>query len=397
MGWVGEFFWTHGPIVLGTPELRRVWHATLPKSDAVRLTGIKKAFSRFENEHGPAWVLPGGNHTTWIPVDARSGFLVRRDNYLHPRRVEMLVDILEPSWFTGPWRKLTSFHAETPLHLFDTVSGAIAAHEGEELQKAQAESRCDNYFVLELDAGDYVVHKSQATIVVESREAVVTVFRLRREGHTMPTLVSVEKPSKPEPLQVTSGTIELAKSLKFVGTDGGPFVLIHESDLARWYGVVDEDGEFIDEPDDADYWRACGIGMVGVVEGIRGVQTLAIDGPIAHAFHRTADGGIFIGWQGADTAAGCLAAVLAQTEDAWSYEDFTFEIRGPAILMDANRDGRDFDRERWPRIELETGRYLVAQLVVSATNEFDGEVRHPDGTLERLMVSAIRLRGPLRD
>ena len=397
MSWVGEYYWTHGPIVLGPNELREAWRAELPKRDAKKLNRIEKSFASFDSEHGSAFVLPGGEHTTWIPVDSRSGFLVRRDDYLHPRRVEMLAELLDASWFTGPWRKVTSFRVKAPLHLFDVVSGAVAAHDGEELARAQATSRCGDYFVLELEPGPYVVHESRATVVVESREAALSVFRIVREGHVMPVLDPVPKPTKPEPLIIEPRTVELAESLQFVGTDGGPFVVIHERDLADWYGVVDEDGELIDEPGDADYWRACEIGYAGLVEGIRGVSVLAISGPIAHAFFRTGDGGFFIGWQGADTAAGCLGAVLAQPEDVWEYDDFTWEVTGPALMMDANRDGRDFDRERWPRVELEPGKYLVARLVASSTHEFDGEVRHPDGRIERLMVSAVRLRGPIHE
>lgn len=391
MGWVGDYYWTHGPIVLAPAAQRRAWRESLSASEAKKLVGVKKALSVQNTKGGRAIVLPGGNHTTWIPIDSRSGYLVRRQNHLHPRYVEELFEELDPSWFEGPWRKVATLSIAGELHLFDTVAGGIAA-QGDDT----GESRCDEYFVLELDPGRYVVHRSRTTFAVQSREAEVTIFRLVREGHEMPELTSVPKPTKPEPLAIAPATVELAKSLEFVGTDGGPFVLVHEDDLRRWYGVLDEDGEFLDQDEDADYWRACVGGYVEVVEGCRGIEVLSIQGPIGHAFHPTHDGGLFIGWQGADSAAGCLGAVLAQSEEAWAYRDFTWRVRGPAILMDANRDGRDFDRERWPVIDLEPGEYLVAVLFGDSAYEF-GEVRHPDGRLEKLMVCAVRLRGPMKD
>lgn len=393
MGWVGDYYWTHGPIVLAPDSLRRAWREELSVSEARKLAGARKALSVQKTKSGPAIVLPGGKHTTWLPIDSRCGFLVRQDKYLHPRYVEELFEELDPSWFEGPWRKVTTISIDEPLHLFDAVAGGLAEHGDDE----EGQSRCDEYFVLELDPGRYVVQRSRATVVVQSREAEVVIFRLVREGHTMPKLSPVPKPMKPPPLPIARETVELASSLEFVATDGGPFVLIHADDLGRWYGVLDENGEFLDDDQDADYWRACVNEHVAVVEGCRGIQVLSIQGPISHAFHRTHDGGLFIGWQGADTAAGCLGAVLAQSEDAWAYRDFTWRVRGPAILMDANRDGRQLDRDRWPVVDLEPGEYLVGVLFGDSTHELDGEVQHPDGRIEKLMVSALRLRGPMKD
>ena len=395
MGWVGEYHWSHGPIVIASDALRRRWRASMSVGDAKKLAAAKKAFARLTLSEGSALVLPGGNHTTWIPLDRRSGYLVRRQKYLHPRYVEALFESLEPSWFEGPWKKVGTVTVDEDLHLFDVAATGLAQHGAD----PEDVSRCGDWFVLELDAGRYEIHRSRMTLAVEARDAEIEIFRVLRSGHDIPVVEGAPKPSKPVPLRIDDAVSEAAASLTFVGTDGGPLVLVHEDDLPRWYGVVDEDGEFVDDADgDADYWRACaGAGDAALVEGCRGVQVLALRDPIAHAFHRTRDGGIFVAWQGADTAAGLLGAVLAQSEDAWAYRDFTWRVRGPALLMDANRDGRDFDRERWPVIELEAGDYLVAVLFGDGAHEFDGEVRHPDGTVERVMVSAVRLRGPMTD
>ena len=55
--------------------------------------------------------------------------------------------------------------------------------------------------------------------------------------------IAVPKPTKPEPLIIDTKTVELAESLQFVGTDGGPFVVIHERDGWRHAYLHARDGK----------------------------------------------------------------------------------------------------------------------------------------------------------
>jgi len=373
-------------LVVGPAALRSRWFEGLPKKEAIALATSRKALTSFEYAEGTAWVLKGGNHTVWIPIDDDCGMLVRRIDYLDGRRLADLFD-LDLSWFEGPWKKLGTMELAAGAELFDSVAPPIAKPPTNRarLEKARETERCHEYVPLGLAAGRYTLHSCKTHISVSSRDIGVSAIRVVREGRSMPRLTPVPRREKPEPITITKDAVRAAKAMRFVETDGGPFVLVHETDLKRWWGVFDQDAEPVDEPADADYWRAC-LSDVGLVEGQRGIEVLSVPGPVGHAFVRTRNGGLFIGWQGADTAAGCLAAVKAQPEDVWEDIGGTWRARGPARLIDANRDGRALDRERWLAVDLPAATYVVE------TMSFLGQARHPQGAVEDLSVSAVRFR-----
>lgn len=96
-------------------------------------------------------------------------------------------------------------------------------------------------------------------------------------------------------------------------------------------------------------------------------------------------GGPLVRWQGANTGAGLLAAALdvdeyEGTELTWTHPG------GGLVLMDAAEDGRAEElMEPACRFELPAGTYVLSRLY------WEGEAAHPDGTVEELMVAAIRL------
>jgi predicted DNA-binding WGR domain protein len=49
----------------------------------------------------------------------------------------------------------------------------------------------------------------------------------------------------------------LAKKLRFVGTEGGPLLILPQELLLSWNGVFDADGKYIFETKPCDYSRAC--------------------------------------------------------------------------------------------------------------------------------------------
>ncbi len=383
--WIGSYGWEHGPIVLAPPAARERWKAGFTKADGDLLAAVRKRASSLELPEGEALVFPKGRHSSWLPIDGSAGMLVRRKGYLPPDLIEELFGSLHASFFDG-WRKIGEWSLDGPRVWVDTVAYAVGGHDDRvELDEALARSRCTEALALELEPGTYVLHVSLTTLAVGSREVEMEAIRFLREGRDAPQLAAAVRPKKPDPITAPPKAAELAEDLRFVGTDGGPLVLVHEKELEGWRGVLGEDDQYVDEPGDADYWRAC-VPAGRVIEGVRGVRALSLEGPIAHAFVPTDDGGVFLAWQGADSAAGCVAALLAQPESAWEPTDERWESTGPAWLFDANRDGRELDREAWIRVELPPGDHRISVLP-----GFDGEVKHEDGRVEPVSITAVRL------
>lgn len=194
------------------------------------------------------------------------------------------------------------------------------------------------------------------------------------------------KPRTPALLQVTAEVAEQARALEFTSTMGGPLILIAEVDLPSWFGACDERGTFIDEPGDADYWRACE-NRHKVVESISGVPALVLDGPDPHAFFSTDAGGMFCVWVGCDTEAGILTVALSHPDESWEPMNTRWRARHRRhVLVDAVVYGAKPHDLPSQIVELEPGDYALTK-----SPYFQGSVRHPDGTIEELWTYALRL------
>jgi len=93
-------------------------------------------------------------------------------------------------------------------------------------------------------------------------------------------------------------------------------------------------------------------------------------------------------WVGADTPAGVLTVALSRPEGEWRDLGVVWEAREREHwIVDTCLDGRNPDDAYSQAVSLEPGRHALLEVP-----EFRGEVRHPDGTVEKLMTYAFWLR-----
>ncbi|MFF3351094.1 Imm21 family immunity protein [Streptomyces sp. NPDC002917] len=136
--------------------------------------------------------------------------------------------------------------------------------------------------------------------------------------------------------------------LAWVESMGGPLIVVPVSALSQWGGSTKEgalagSGAVVD-----DYDRACDVDDLAalIAVGSSGTQALLLaDEPATSCYLE--EHHAFLRWLAADSEADLLAAAEAVlTDPATVWEDCgTWEIDGPAILMDSAEAGADLNIE----------------------------------------------------
>lgn len=347
---IGDPYWIHGPLVFGPAKLaerfacdyeqvREVFAAmreaeanTLPSPSIVELFGA------------PVLILPGGTPTHFVALGG-GGVFVRPHKQLGRRK---------PESFEVDHELASELVVGEDWQLFDSMSGA----EGKQAS-VRAKARLD----VPLAPGRYrVEHNTPAPL----HQLEYSALRLLPVGATKPTTVPVVRKEFP----IDAAMRKLAKTLRFLETEGGPFVALPERALAKWTGVGDEDDE------DDDYERACSARgfVLGEQEG------LVLDEPDSTAVLPTDEGVVFLRWVGADRAVDLLAALPHAKR--WKKSKPTFRAKGPLVLFDAALEGRKLGKRKRLDVPLRKGEYVIEWTEVEGVTEGGHEV----------MAGFVRLR-----
>jgi hypothetical protein len=323
---IGDDWWVHGPLIYGPKTLAdRVageWTqvegplATLREAGNVAVQGP----SIVELLGTPVLVLPLGTPTHFVAL-GQGGVLVRPHRKLGRRKPESFEVPLE----------LGELEVGEGWQLFDAMLGATG-----ELAAARAQARLD----IPLAPGRHRVEHSKPAPL---HELEYSAIRLLPVGAATPATLPVVRKAFP----VDAEMRKLAKTLRFLDTEGGPFVALPERALAKWTGVSDEDDE------DDDYERACS--NRGFVLGEH--EGLVLDSPDATAVLPTDEGVVFLRWLGADRAVDLLAALPFAKR--WKKSKKTFVAKGPLVLFDAALAGRRLGKRKRLDVPLRRGEYAI--------------------------------------
>ncbi|MFD7256718.1 Imm21 family immunity protein [Streptomyces sp. NPDC059874] len=144
---------------------------------------------------------------------------------------------------------------------------------------------------------------------------------------------------------------------EWIGSEGGPLIVVPEQDLTSWQGC-----DFESNMSDDDYSRACEVeGYLGVIPVGR-AEALVLGEPWSTTY--VPDHGCFVSWIGADSEDAMLDSVEQALEGAAWEAEVLWEVPGPVVLLDSGLPGvpgpnSEFDDLDRLRIDLEAGRYLV--------------------------------------
>jgi hypothetical protein len=306
-----------------------------------------------------ALMLPMGTPTTWFPLDKQSGILARYWKVSEPF-AENFHKIPFSPWAVPEeqWQRLDfTLDVDATCCLCDSVSHDVDSDESNAL-------RAKDRLRLKLPAGTYVVERVASYFA--RRHDELDLIRLRPEGHAA---AAPKRAPKPPPLEsavpLSAASRAVGKQLRFIDTEGGPFVAVPRRALAAWFGTNDADGEYAYEKQPTDYDRACQ-GNGARVLRVAKEEALVLDGPSSTAFLPERRGGVFITWEGADRASDLVQALGAVKQ--WKRLRSEFHFAGGALVVfDSASDGRELGR-RDPQLEvrlakgsyrLETGTALI--------------------------------------
>jgi hypothetical protein len=148
------------------------------------------------------------------------------------------------------------------------------------------------------------------------------------------------------------------KALRYVETEGGPFILLPLELKKDWRGS-DSDDE--DEESETDYDRAeeflSSVGVLSVGAG----HALVLGEAEVTAFLPLEDGGVFVQRVFGDEPADVLAAVERALPGKWkaTKHALTIEGKGKLALFDAAYAYADADTDEILKLELAPGTYRV--------------------------------------
>lgn len=381
--WVGEYFWTYGPHVLGTAAARKAIATTLSEPDRKRLLAAEKKarpITKVAIAGHDLYVLAGSHHTRYVPIDARSVVVFRLTSHANPRTGDLEQAMAyDPGWTTGDW-STTRLALDVPaggLVLFDTVAQAPEA--------PQHARRGKDSLALPLPAAaGYVVEHIAKQAFGPRQQHTAELLYLHPAGHRPPLVARAARPEAPVPLEVDKAVAKAAKALKFVGTEGGPFVFLPARVAKQWWGVCNQAGDPVYGKQPTHYDRACDArGRVPILK-VGDASALVLRSPDATALHPLASGVLLVRWIGADHAAAVLAPALGPATFRSTKQKV--ESRGePWLLFDAAQDGRDLPAKRVAKVTVPKGTYAIEQM-----DEWNGTVALSGKTSEA-MTSAVRL------
>jgi hypothetical protein len=172
--------------------------------------------------------------------------------------------------------------------------------------------------------------------------------------------------------------------LDWIGTDGGPHVVLHAATARKWGGVPDDPPSIGDVETWGDYGLACGVeDFHGLIEFDSGSAHRALvlgDEPLDSAF--LPDQRCIIRWWCANSETHLLAMIDAQLSTAHWVSALEWEVpAGGLVMIDAAYQIRDYApggcAERAPvRIDLPPGRYRVQTARVANTDESAVAILH---------------------
>jgi len=188
----------------------------------------------------------------------------------------------------------------------------------------------------------------------------------------------------PAELVLEPATKKLGKKLTFVGTEGGPVLLLPVAILKSWNGVYDADGEYIYEQEACDYDRACDTKkyVLKVADG----EALVLGQDMQAFFLRDEKTAFLLSWIGADDKSHVLQAALSASEKSFkpTKESFTLRSKTGVAMFDSAERGADVKK---PFVgALPAGRWAIDEMKEFNGEIIDGDARHG------LMTTALRLR-----
>lgn len=145
------------------------------------------------------------------------------------------------------------------------------------------------------------------------------------------------------------------RSLQWLDTGGGPYVLVRSDQLERWRGLRPD-------AETSDFDRACAVeDYIGLVDFGPGKAVVLGDDPFSTAFMPapTVGGGYLLRWLWGDDEEAAVAALHQIRPEEWTSEKLLFDAGdGKLTLFDAIHPG-DAAPQR-VEIELGPGTYAVA-------------------------------------
>ena len=162
------------------------------------------------------------------------------------------------------------------------------------------------------------------------------------------------------------------RSLHFIETEGGPFILLPMELKKSWNGTGDEDEDIPSDYDKAEKFVTT-IGVLAVGEG----QALVLGNAEVTAFWSLEDGGVFIQRVMGDEDADVIAVVeqaLSETR-GWKKTRLSFDPgAGKLALFDSAYSYEDADEDERLKIALAPGRYGVETRTVKRGDDVEVEL-----------------------
>lgn len=241
--------------------------------------------------------------------------------------------------------------------------------------------------------------QKRARTFASAEEAEAFAARVMREklrkGYTERDHVRLE--------QISPRARAIGEHLRFVGTEGGPLLVLPYELLQSWHGVYDESGAYVFGTAPCDYERAC----EWRGEWVRSIRVGDALGLVMHsdgagAWLPNDAGGIFVRWAAADLAAALVQAALNVTNTSWRgpTQRVTVGPSGKLALFDAARRGEELltmtgdalmeQDVRWAlMISLVPGTYAVHQ-IDSITGRLLNDAEPTDFATELTKLQRVR-------
>lgn len=386
MSSIGGFGWELGPIVVGHAPLCESYRRALTCAEASALVAIEGMATLVTLAGQSAVVLADGKSTAVMPIDARCAVLARFMEW-GDARLSSVAEV-SPWWIEDDaWVESEgALQVKGELVAFDAVANVRAQSASDDESDWGADKRGQTHLSLTLEPGEYVVESAALTVPTGDRLEFV---RFRKRGHQPVRPADVLPVPQVKVHELTAEVVNRAKSLKFHGHgDGGPVIILSGSVIEQWRGIEEPD----DDDEGSHYDLACDSEETFTFADIDGFCLQEVG---ATAIVPLADGVLLPRWIGADSAAAVLGVALASDyrQLVRKEEPVWFQSQGGKYaMMHATDNGEPIAEGDTYTFTLPAGRYAVEVMNVDDSVEWNGTVRHLDGTEEGAMVQAYRLR-----
>jgi len=180
----------------------------------------------------------------------------------------------------------------------------------------------------------------------------------------------------------------------FVGSYGGPLLLLPTKHKHGWWGCSNEAGDHVYDVEPTDYDRACEDGDFPFAvdlerDGHADGWALVLESPDPARIIDVDGVATVVRWVGAETAVGLLSLAQQVPPDAFETTGLEVEVPdGGVSLFDSSADGRNPEHmdNGIQEFALPAGRYAVERVV-----SVEGVVEMDDGD-EEVMTQLVRFR-----